>query len=143
MKIDFELKGLEALINNIKDYEINKKTDVSNIVKDTALKIQANAKQRTPVKSGTLKRSIGIDLAPDEMSAEIGTNEEYAPHVEFGTAPRTISTKDSSTLSDGKQIYGKEVKHPGTKAQPFLFPAYEQEIPEYKSKLAEALRDVK
>ncbi len=143
MKIDFELKGLEALVNNIKDYEINKKTDVSNIVKDTALKIQANAKQRTPVKSGTLKRSIGVDLASDEMSAEIGTNLEYAAHVEFGTAPRTISIKDASTLSDGKQFYGKEVKHPGTKEHPFLFPAYEQEIPEYKSKLAEALRDVK
>jgi HK97 gp10 family phage protein len=143
MKIDFELKGLEALINNIKDYEINKKTDVSNIVKDTALKIQANAKQRTPVKSGTLKRSIGVDIAPDEMSAEIGTNEEYAPHVEFGTSPHTITVNQANVLSDGKQIYGKEVKHPGTKAQPFLFPAYEQEIPEYKSKLAEALRDVK
>ncbi len=143
MKLDFELKGLEALINNIKDYEINKKTDVSKIVKDTAMKIQANAKQKTPVKSGTLKRSIGVDLSTDEMSAEIGTSLEYAAHVEFGTAPRTISVYEANVLSDGKQFFGKEVKHPGSKSQPFLFPAYEQEIPEYKSKLAEALRDVK
>lgn len=120
MKINIELKGLEDMIGNLKDYETAKKNDVSNVIKETAFKIQANAKLRTPVLTGHLKRNIKVDISPDEMSAEIGTKEndvEYAKYVEFGTK--------------------------NTHAQPFLFPAFEDEKPEYLRKLKEAFSDVR
>lgn len=120
MKMNMELKGLEQLINKLQDYQVDKKAEVSEIVKETAFKIQAGAKQRAPVDTGHMKRNIKVDIASDEMSAEIGTrgdDVEYSVHVEFGTK--------------------------NTPAQPFLFPAYEDERPEYLRKLKNALGDVK
>jgi HK97 gp10 family phage protein len=143
MRVNVRLQGLERAIRNIQDYEVAKKEDVKNIIKDTTLQIQANAKQRTPVDTGNLKRSISVDIAPDELSAKIFTDVEYAATVEFGSAPHMIAVKDSSTLSDGNSFFGKEVNHPGTPAQPFLFPAYEEEKNEYIDKLERALGDTR
>lgn len=143
MRINIRLDGLERAIRNIQDYEVAKKEEVKNIVKETAFKIQANAKQKAPVDSGTLKRSIDVDIANDELSAKVFTNLEYAPHVEFGTAPHKIKVKDASVLSNGSQVFGKEVNHPGTPAQPFLFPAYEEEMQEYMDRLERALGDTR
>jgi HK97 gp10 family phage protein len=113
MRVNVKLQGLEKLLDNIQDYEINTQENVKQTVKDTALKIQANAKLRSPVDTGNLKRSISADISPDEMSATIFTDVEYAIHQEFGT------------------------KH--APAQPFLFPAYEEEMNEYMSNLEKAL----
>lgn len=143
MRVNVRLRGLERAIRNIQDYETNKIEEVKTIVKDTALKIQANAKQRTPVDTGDLKRSISVDISQDELSAKIFTEVEYAPHVEFGTAPHLIKTQDATTLSDGNNTYGKEVEHPGQVAQPFLFPAFEEEKNEYIDNLERALGDTR
>ena len=117
MKVNVKLQGFEKAIRSIEDYEVNKTEDVKNIVKETAFKMQANAKLRTPVDTGHLKRNINVDIANDELSAEIYTDVEYAPHVEFGTE--------------------------NAPAQPFLFPAYEEEKNEYMDKLEKALGDRK
>jgi HK97 gp10 family phage protein len=143
MRIDVRLRGLERAIRSIQDYEVAKKEVVKNIIKDTALQIQANAKQRTPVDTGNLKRSISVDIAADELSAKIFTDVEYAASVEFGSAPHKIEVKNASVLSDGSNFLGKEVNHPGTPAQPFLFPAYEEEKNEYIDKLERALGDTR
>jgi HK97 gp10 family phage protein len=143
MRVDVRLRGLERAIRNIQDYEVAKKEDVKNIIKDTAFQIQANAKQRTPVDTGHLKRSISVDISPDELSAKIFTAVDYAPSVEFGSAPHKISVKEAAVLSDGRKTFGKEVNHPGTPAQPFLFPAYEEEKNEYMGKLEQTLGEAR
>ncbi len=45
------------------------------------------AKSLTPVDTGRLRSSITWQMgrAGDVLFAEVGTNVEYAPHVEFGT----------------------------------------------------------
>ncbi|MDQ1003967.1 HK97 gp10 family phage protein [Neobacillus niacini] len=143
MRVNVRLQGLEKAIRNIQDYEVEKKEDVKNIIKDTALQIQANAKQRSPVLSGALKRSISVDISPDELSAKIFTEIEYAASVEFGSAPHKIEVKDASILSDGNSFFGKEVNHPGSPAQPFLFPAWEEEKNQYIDELERALGDTR
>jgi HK97 gp10 family phage protein len=65
----------------------------------TAFAIETGAKRRCPVDEGRLRSSIRTDLK--KLAADIGTNVEYAPFVEFGTVKQ--------------------------RAQPYLFPAYEQE----------------
>lgn len=45
--------------------------------------IETRAKFLCPVDTGNLRRSITSDV--DGLTAEIGTNVHYAPHVEFGT----------------------------------------------------------
>ena len=45
--------------------------------------VEASAKMKVPVDTGTLKRSIKTTLY--DTYGEVGTNVEYAPYVEFGT----------------------------------------------------------
>lgn len=91
----------------------------------SAIIVHAEAVSRAPTNKtvglgGQLKGSITRALTKD--NAVVGTNVEYAPYVEFGTRPHTITAKGKG-LSDGVNFFGKTVNHPGTKAQPFLLPA--------------------
>lgn len=64
------------------------------------------------------------DSFGDRVVAQIGTNVEYAPHVEFGTGPHEI-TGDPLVFEgrDGELVFTDRVMHPGTPAQPFMRPA--------------------
>jgi len=48
------------------------------------LMVERTAKQMCPVKTGTLRRSITHKI--ETRSAVVGSNVEYAPHVEMGTS---------------------------------------------------------
>tara|TARA_Y100000310_G_scaffold2728_1_gene3544 strand:- start:10242 stop:10637 length:396 start_codon:yes stop_codon:yes gene_type:complete len=52
-------------------------------IKITTLKLEAEVKKATPVRTGRLTGSIFHDFSGDR--ATVGTNVEYAPYVEFGT----------------------------------------------------------
>ena len=49
---------------------------------------QGYAKDNTPVRTGTLRDSIGVEVKSDEKAAYIGTNTSYAPFVELGARGR-------------------------------------------------------
>lgn len=76
-----------------------------------------------PVTSGKLKKSwekdrVGKWMIRNVYTWKISTNVEYAPHVEYGTAPHIITPKKASRLvwydMQGKHT-AKVVRHPGTK----------------------------
>jgi len=52
-----------------------------------AIQVERNAKRLCPVDTGRLRSSISHDLGRDGrgLVGSVGTNVEYAPHVEFGT----------------------------------------------------------
>jgi len=55
----------------------------------------------------------------------VGTNVEYAIHLEFGTRPHTITPTDAEVLrfeADGEEVFAMEVQHPGIDPKPFLRP---------------------
>lgn len=53
-----------------------------------AIRVERMAKRLCPVDTGRLRSSIGWKVDVDGMGlfAQIGTNVDYAPHVEFGTS---------------------------------------------------------
>lgn len=55
-----------------------------------AKKIQKNAKYLTPVDTGHLRNSIKTksEITQEGAEAQVYTNLEYAPYVEFGTGQR-------------------------------------------------------
>lgn len=61
-------------------------------IQQIAVFVEAEAKLRTPVKTGHLRRSISHETQSDENTSKayIGTNVEYAPYVEFGVASKNI-----------------------------------------------------
>ncbi len=102
MKI--EVNGTQSLIDDLLNYGHNLDDDIGEVVEETAYKVQANAKLNAPVETGHLKRNIKVDISPDKKKASVYVDKEdveYVEHVEYGT----------------------RYQH----AQPFLFPAGEQE----------------
>ena len=62
---------------------------------DIGAKAQSYAKDLTPVRTGTLRDSIGVEVKPDEKAAYIGTmidkfpEKPYGQYVELGARGRT------------------------------------------------------
>jgi HK97 gp10 family phage protein len=57
-------------------------------LKKLGLRVQRGAKRRCPVDTGRLRSSIAEELGTDArgLVEVIGTDVNYAPHVEFGTS---------------------------------------------------------
>jgi HK97 gp10 family phage protein len=58
---------------------------LSKVVAATALEVEATAKHDVPVKTGNLRRSLHTSFR-DPLHAQVGTDVEYAPYVEYGTS---------------------------------------------------------
>lgn len=89
--------------------------------------------QKTPVDTGRLRDSI---KAKRDRKAKytftmkvgpVGKGRFYAHLVEFGSAPHVIKvSKKKRVLSNGRDVFGKIVQHPGISAKPFMRPALDE-----------------
>ena len=137
IKIDSsDLNKFSVILRELPD-EI--KNDVRKVVKNSAFNIERNAKSSASVKTGHLKRSISTKIG--DMEATIHTsNLKYAPMVEFGTRPHIIRAKNKKALYwKGAKHPVKQVNHPGSKAKPYLIPAFNQEKDQFLEKLKEVI----
>lgn len=84
------LEGLEELLANLSGLGGNIKESSRKGLERGAKKIQRNAKLLTPVDTGNLRNSIKTksEINADGAEAQVYTNAEYAPYVEFGTGQR-------------------------------------------------------
>ena len=105
--------------------------------------ILAEMESRVPVKTGKLRDSLRIEVDPDRVT--IGPNQniaDYGGYVEFGTKPHVIRPKKPGGVlvfkMNGMTVYAKKVHHPGTKAQPFVRPAFEAWVDSLGTMAAEA-----
>ena len=138
IKIDSsDLNKFSVILRELPD-EI--KNDVRKVVKNSAFNIERNAKSSASVKTGHLRRSISTKIG--DMEATIHTsNLKYAPMVEFGTRPHIIRAKNKKALYwKGASHPVKQVNHPGSKAKPYLIPAFEKEKDQFLEKLKEVIR---
>ena len=105
--------------------------DVKKVVKNSAFNIQKNAMsnltKNKSVDTGHLRRGVSTDIKG--LGATIHTsNIKYARGVEEGTRPHTIRAKNKKALYwKGAKHPVKSVRHPGSRAKPFLIPAFEKE----------------
>lgn len=114
MSVKFE--GFEEFINWADLLDNNIEKEVHKSLLKSAYKIENNAKALTPVDTGRLKGSITTDDNSTEgaIEIEIGTDVEYAPHVEYGTIKQA--------------------------EKPFLNPALNSEIPNILSEVSSAIQ---
>lgn len=77
------------------------------IVKRNGAELQARAQRNAPVDTGNLKRSIGLEIMDNGLTAESEAKAEYAPYVEWGTR--------------------------FMEAQPFMLPAFNAQKEKFKS----------
>ena len=130
-------------------------------MKNVLHRISSSAKMKVPVNDGGLRNSIKthISIKGDEIKGNVGSRNEHAIYVEFGTGPKggenhsgvspkiNVSYKSKPWFIPGevldKSIIDKyhfpEIKlkngdklywTDGQKAQPFLYPAFNEIEPE-------------
>ena len=141
IKIDTSELDKFSVYLKTKSEEDEKK--IQKVLKNSAMTIQKNAisnlTNNGSVNTGHLRRSISTKMG--DMEATIHTsNLKYAPMVEFGTRPHIIRAKNKKALYwKGATHPVKQVNHPGSKAKPYLIPAFEKEIPYFVEKLKEVV----
>ncbi len=84
-----------------------------------------------PVQTGNLKGSMTSEVSPEEKAVYVGTAVEYAPWVEFGHRQKV----GRYVPAIGKRLVNKYVP-----AKPFLKPAIEKHMDEYKHILETELK---
>ena len=110
--LDKFMKWAENAPNELSD-------EVKKVVTKTAYQIEATSKSLAPVSTGNLRRSITTNIKDDgeeSIVAEVGTNVEYAIHVEYGTSKQS--------------------------AQPFLNSAYLQHKDKFEKAMNDAVKGV-
>lgn len=89
------------------------------------------AAAKAPVQTGNLKNSITSEVHIDEKSVYVGTAVEYAPSVEFGHHQQV-----------GRYVpaIGKRLVNEYVPAQPYLRPAIQEHMDEYKKIMENELK---
>lgn len=105
--------------------------------------ILSEMESRVPVDSGNLRKSLGVKV--ESHRVVIGPDPAIAPYaiyVELGTEPHEIrAKKPGGALSfkmRGETVIVRKVNHPGTKAQPFIEPAFQAWVDSLGEMAAEA-----
>ena len=119
------------------------KGNVQKAIKKSAFNIESQAKKNLAsnksVVTGHLRRSIATKMG--DLEATIHTsNVKYAVIVEKGSKAHVVRPKNKKALYwKGATHPVKQVKHPGSKAKPYLIPAFEKEKDQFLEKLKEVI----
>lgn len=132
---------------------------IEQTVNESAVNVQKGAKKRCAVNTGRLRSSIAIEPASGEgIRLRVGTKVFYAPYVEWGTGifaehptepgrktPWAFPVPKSGKEYGFKQIEGEDGKMlyvtRGSKPHPFLFPAFEDERPNFLAAMRGVLQE--
>ena len=129
--IKFDTSEIDKFVIDLKDASENIRSDIQKVLKKSGFNIESKAKlnitNNGSVKTGHLRRGITTDVGNMEVAVHT-SNIKYARGVEEGTRPHTIRAKNKKALYwKGAKHPVKSVRHPGSKAKPFLIPAFEKE----------------
>ncbi len=116
---------LENAIRKLALYQIEKREEVKEIVKETSKDIQKTAQQRVSVDEGDTKQSIKPRYFEDGLASTVG------PRLPLGWKAHFIEFGAYNTWAN------RELP-----AHPFMTPAAEQHRAEYLQKIKKALGDV-
>tara|TARA_R100000742_G_C4249174_1_gene67683 strand:- start:83 stop:526 length:444 start_codon:yes stop_codon:yes gene_type:complete len=122
--------GIDNFIRKVFDERLNNAPEVVDLVfddmaDDMQTRSMIHLTNNMSVITGLLRSSITVDR--QFLKKTIGTNVEYAPHVEYGTSPHDI---DSPVLiktpndARGKWRYIK--RHSGSEPKPYMRPAFNE-----------------
>jgi hypothetical protein len=109
------------------------------IVATQAILAKFTTAATVPIRSGYLVQNWAFESG--NLQARWYPRAEYAPDVEFGTAPHEIRPVNKRVLANAKTgvIYGTLVHHPGTKANPFMERIIASAQPEIETLFNDAL----
>lgn len=142
MVTEVKIEGLAELDKLLKDFAPRLEANILRAsLRAGAVEMAEEVKRRTPYDYGELRKTIRVSTSSrrGRVSARIragGTKKVFYGHmVEFGTAAHLIKPKKEGGAMvfrvGGRTIATrKPIQHPGTKAQPFMRPAFDSTVQE-------------
>ena len=131
---------------SVKILKLSQKAEenVKKVVKNSAFKIQkeamSNLTKNKSVATGHLRRAVSTNIKGLEATVHT-SNVKYAIMVEKGTKAHLIKPKNKKMLYwKGASHPVRIVRHPGSRAKPFLEPAFEKEKDQFLEKLKEVIK---
>lgn len=121
------------VIDNSEDTIDAKDEAIRRALEAVGIQAEGHAKIKCPVDTGRLRGSISHQVGSGfDSSVYIGTNVEYAPSIEYGHKQEV-----------GRYVpaIGKRLKRAFVPAKPFLKPAIEENLDEYKNIFHTFLKD--
>jgi HK97 gp10 family phage protein len=115
VEITCDVEGIEDFKNAMQSFDSGMQRHVHRLLASWAADVKALAKQLVPVRTGHLRSSIYAKI--QEWVAEIGAEATYALFVEFGTRYM--------------------------QAQPYLYPAIQEYLPQLEAIICEAIDEAK
>ena len=125
MEIRIEIQNLKELKAAFQKAPGIATGEYARALERSARKIEADAKRNAPVNKqpggGTLRQLISSRMEGNSR-AVIEAKAKYSSFVDQGTRPHIISVVNRKVLANKRtrQIFGRIVHHPGTRAQPFF-----------------------
>jgi len=132
MGISVSIAGVEGIQKALANYDKFLTKELSNEINASALKIQSDAKKLAPVDMGLLRNSIVLEGQSGSLTYSVAALMRYAPYVEFGTGGKV-------SIPVGYAEYAAQFKGNrkvlGMRAQPYLIPSFEMEVPKLFTRL--------
>lgn len=97
---------------------------IRRALEQSCLIVEGDAKTKCPVDSGQLRQSINHKV--EDNAGWVSTNVEYAPYVEIGTGIYSSEGGGRQTPWVYQDAKGEWHRTSGSKPQPFMKPALEQ-----------------
>lgn len=122
---------------------------LSAVVRKGGMDVDRDAKILAAKDTGNMSESISTEIIGNgsmaEMGFESGPTANYAPFVEYPTAPHVIEPKTPGGVLAFKigdrTVFARRVMHPGTQAQPFMRPSFDRNLPGIIEAAADAGED--
>lgn len=145
LSVSIEIIGIDETIRNFRNIDSQMIRKVRRQVVKSSLIIETRAKREVAVDTGRLRSSIQIGLKNSGLNADIFSDVNYANFIEFGTRPHRPPASALKGWArrhnmDGMEsVIAKSIERKGTKARPFLVPAFESEKNDFINELINLL----
>ena len=136
--MEVQVKGLDKLLNKLDKLGGSIPQSTQKALLRGGAVFEAGAKAHCPVDTGNLRDSIHTE-AKDASTVTVGTNINYAPHVEYGTGPKGDPSVPHPTKKSWryKDAEGNWHTSHGQPPQPFMRTAFA----EGKDKAVDAVKE--
>lgn len=109
-RLAVSVTGIKALRRDFERLANKNRKAAQRLVAKNAIDIQRGTRRGAPVDTGRLRSGYEVDIKPDKLSAEVGTNIDYAPHVEFGTRHMRAQPHLGPAFEDGVESFMRDLK---------------------------------
>lgn len=144
--IKVEIHGISEAVKIFGDLNDSTLKEIKDQVARSGLIIETDAKRKAPSDTGRLRGSIQTEIKNKGFTAEIFSDVNYASYVEYGTRshfPPSSALKGWArrhNMPGMEFLIARSISRNGTKARPFLIPAFEKEKVPFRNNIKSILK---